>query len=189
MADHRRRGRTGKVRAVLSLGLLVGFGAVTTSAYWADGTSFDAGTIRSGAIHIDLATNNKVKPETYIWSDLDLTGMAAGSSVARVLQVANNSLGGLEFDYRVQATATANALGNALRVTVRRGGAVNGTSCTGGTLVGSAGAVLSGFNQPAGVTLTTGQAHDLCIQVTLPGAVPNGLNATVDFTFPATQVL
>lgn len=190
----RRRAQTGwfgrgRTRAVLSLGLLVGFGAAGTSAYWATGTEATGTSVQAGAIHIDLATNDKVRPETYTWSDLNLTGLAAGDSVARVLKVANNSRGSLAFGYRVQASATGNALGNGLRLTVRRGGASNGTTCSGGTAVGGAGVALNGFDQPAGATLSTGQSHDLCIQVSLPGSVPSGLSADVSFTFPATQVL
>jgi hypothetical protein len=89
----------------------------------------------------------------------------------------------------VQASAT-NTLGAALKLTVRRGGTVSGSTCTGGTLVGTAAATLNGFDQPAGANLQTGQSANLCVQVTFPTGtgVSAGSTSTVTFTFPATQV-
>lgn len=193
MAEPRSHRRTwfgrGRTRALLSTGVMLGVGAVATSAYWTEQTTVTGTTLQSGEMHIDLATNNRVEPESYSWTALNLTGLVAGDSVARVLKVSNNSLGDVLFGYRVQASATSNALGNGLRLTVRRGGTSNGSTCSGGDLIGSAGAVLNGFNQPAGATLAPTQSHDLCIQVSLPGVTPGNLAADVSFTFPATQVL
>lgn len=191
MASERRprqgwfgRGRT---RALLSLGLLVGMGAVATSAYWTEQVSITGTAVQSGALHIDLASNNKVKPETYSWTGLSLSNMAPSTSRAAVLPVTNNSRGAVTFSYRIQASATG-ALGAALQVTVRRGGTSNGTTCSGGTLIGSANAALNGFDQAAGANLAPTQAHALCVQVTRPAVAPASSTSNLTFTFPASQV-
>ncbi|WP_157537627.1 SipW-dependent-type signal peptide-containing protein [Nocardioides sp. Root190] len=178
----------GRTRALLSAGLLVGMGAVATSAYWTTEDTFSGGPINAGAIHLDLANNVRVKPETYGWGGLALSNLAPGDTRAAVLPVTNNSRGAVTFSYRIQASATG-TLGGALQVTVRRGGGVTGTTCTGGTLVGGANASLNGFDQPAGASLAPTQAHDICVQVTRPaGVLPASSTSNITFTFPASQV-
>lgn len=181
----------GRTRALLSVGALLGAGAIGTSAYWQTGTTIDGVSAQAGAIHIDLATNDKVKPETYTWSGLSSSLPTTGGSVARILRVTNNSTGRLTFGYTVSATATG-TLGAALKVTVLKGGTTGGATCTGGTAVGAAGADLNGFSGSAGNLQATAATpyHDLCVQVTLPnGAAGGGLSSDVTFTFNATQVI
>lgn len=179
----------GRTRALLSAGLLVGTGAVATSAYFTDRVQVAGTTIAAGTLHIDLEANYRVRPETIAnWGDLNLTGLTAGTSKAGLMTVSNNSRGQLPMSFRVQAGAT-NALGAALTVTVRRGGSISSNTCTGGTLIGSAGAALNGFNQSGGATIGTGGSTVLCIQVTLPvgASLPASSTSNVTFTFPARQ--
>lgn len=179
----------GRTRALLSAGLLLGTGAVATSAYWTDQKVAQGVTVQSGTLHLDLESNQRVRPETISnWGDLSLANLADGTSRAAVMTVSNNSRGNARLSYRVQASA-ANAFGAALRLTVRRGGTVSGGTCTGGTLIGTAGATLNGFNQAMDLTLTTGQSHDLCLQVALPAGsnIASSASSTVTFTFPAKQ--
>jgi len=196
VARHEPRHRTerrwfgrGRTRALLSAGLLVGAGAVATSAYFTDQVKVTGTTISSGTLHIDLESNYRVRPETITnWGDLNLTGLTPGTSKAGLMTVSNNSRGQLPMSFRVQASAT-NALGAALTLTVRRGGSISSGTCTGGTLIGSAGAALNGFNQSAGAPVGTGSSDVLCIQVTLPGSASPAPSSTsnVTFTFPAKQ--
>lgn len=182
----------GRTRALLSVGALLGVGAVGTAAYWQDDASVSGISVQAGAIHIDLATNNKVKPESYTWTDLNSSlPSAAGGSVAKVLRVRNNSTGRLVFNYTVSATASG-TLGAALKVTVLKGGTVSGSTCTGGTAVGTANANLNGFSGAGGSLQATAVTpyHDLCVQLTLPpAAAGGGLSSNVVFTFNATQVI
>ncbi|WP_436699898.1 hypothetical protein [Nocardioides sp. BYT-33-1] len=183
----------GRTRALLSTGLLLGTGAVATSAYWTDGGSVAGVGLSTGALHIDLEGNHRVKPETISdWGDLDLTALQAGQTRAAMMTVTNNSQGNAPLSYSVQAAAAGGspALNGALRIVVRRGGTVSGTSCTGGTALGSGSPVaLDGFSQPAGANLPLGGSHLLCIEVSLPAApvLATNLSATVTFTFPAKQ--
>ena len=182
----------GRTRALLSAGLLVGVGAVGTSAYWSAGTQATGTTVQSGAIHIDLATNNRVKPETYAWTALTGNLAIAGESQAKILRVRNNSAGGLTFGYTIAATASG-TLGGALKVTVRNGGTVSGTTCTGGTVVGTANANLNGYSGAPGQLSSSAATpyHDLCVQVSLPAGsgVTNGATSNIALTFSATQVV
>lgn len=179
----------GRTRALLSAGLLVGTGAVATSAFFTDRIQAAGTTVNAGTLHIDLEANHRVRPETVSnWGDLNLGGLTPGTSKAGLMTVSNNSRGQLPMSFRVQASAT-NALGAALTITVRRGGSISSGTCTGGTLIGSAGAALNGFNQSGGATLGTGSSDVLCIQVTLPGSanLPPSSTSNVTFTFPAKQ--
>lgn len=146
-------------------------------------------TLHSGALHIDLESNVRVRPETIgNWADLNLSGLADGTSRAAIMTVGNNSLGDAPLSYRVQAGAPG-ALGAALRITVRRGGSVSSGTCTGGALIGGAGAALNGFDAPMDLHLAPGQSHHLCIQVSLPAgsAIAPSASSTVTLTFPAKQ--
>lgn len=179
----------GRTRALLSAGLLVGTGAVATSAYFTDRVQVAGTTIAAGTLHIDLEASYRVRPESIAnWGDLNLAGLTPGTSKAGLMTVSNNSRGQLPMSFRVQASAT-NALGAALTITVRRGGSISSGTCTGGTLIGAAGAALNGFDQSGGATIGTGGADVLCIQVTLPGSasLPSSSTSNVTFTFPAKQ--
>ncbi|WP_408899308.1 hypothetical protein ACJ5H2_09435 [Nocardioides sp. R1-1] len=179
----------GRTRALLSAGLLIGTGAVATSAYWTDGEEVTGTALTAGALHIDLEANVRQRPETIAgWSDLSLANLPDGGSRAAVMTVRNNSRGDAPLSYRVQAAATG-SLGAALKVTVRRGGTVSSGTCTGGVLVGASGATLPGFDQAVDLHLAPTQSHDVCIQVTLPSGsniAPSAIS-TVTFTFPAKQ--
>ncbi|MBM0123178.1 SipW-dependent-type signal peptide-containing protein [Pimelobacter simplex] len=179
----------GRTRALLSAGLLLGTGAVATSAYWTDHDTVAGTPLRSGSLHIDLESNVRVRPETIgSWGDLSLGNLANGTDRAAIMTVTNNSRGPARMSYRVQAGAP-NALGAALRLTVRRGGTISGGTCTGGALIGAAGATLDGFDQAMDVTLMPTQSHHLCLQVSLPAGsnLAPSSTSTVTFTFPAKQ--
>ncbi|MFJ9315668.1 hypothetical protein ACIRN4_15875 [Pimelobacter simplex] len=200
MASHRASHRAsrrwfgrGRTRALLATGLLLGVGAVGTSAYWSTGATVTGVQATAGAIHIDLAGAQRVKPETYAWTDLGGNLSTAGGSQAKVIRVRNNSTGAVRFSYDLAASAPNTTFGNALQVTVRKGGSVSGTSCTGGTLVGGAGANLRTYTATVGTISSWSAApyDDLCVQVTLPAGsgVTGGSTAALTFTFSATQVV
>lgn len=184
----------GRTRAILSLGLLLGMGAVATSAYFSDQVTVAGVQIESGPMHIDVGTNDKVKQDSIAWPGPSLLDIGPGVSKSAMVKVTNNSVGPVTFSYDIEADATG-ALGGVLQVTVYRGGTENGTSCSGGVPIGSAPtpAPLDTFDQPAGVNLAPTQFHNICIQVTrpatpVPPALPGGSTSTITFRFPATQV-
>lgn len=193
----RRRATSMRTRALLSGGLLLGFGALATSAYWTDQTNLPLETVQSGELHVDLADNVQIKPETYAWTTMTFEDLIPGSSVARVLPVSNNSEpDDLALTYLVQGSATG-TMGPHLQVTIRHDGALSGdqTTCTGGTLVGSENTPLSNDTAPLVDTdqgpLAAGASHQLCIQIRLSPDAPSdlqGASSTATFVFPATSV-
>lgn len=183
----------GRTRALLSVCALLGAGAVVTSASWRDQGTVGGTSFSTGALHIDLASNVRVKPESIAWPGPSLLNLGSSVSKSVVVAVTNNSQGNSDLSYRIQGAATNTGGGNlvaALQITVRRGGTSDGSTCSGGTLVGSANSALSGFDQPAGANLTPTQSHSVCLQITRAAspAVTTGSQASVTLTFPATQV-
>lgn len=195
--ERRRWFGRGRTRALLSLCVLLGFGAVGTGAYWTDSATLATGSVDSGEMHIDLGSNVKAKPESVSFN-LSATGTNAlypGKSIANTIAVTNNStVTGLAFTYRVQASATG-PLASALLLTVSRGGSASSGTCSGGTTLGSPNTAIAGFDQPAGEALTTAaggpSSHTICIALKLDPSAGNGLQGqtgtVVTFTFPATQ--
>lgn len=88
-----------QVRLLLSLGLVLGFAAVGTSAYWADNATFTTGKIEAGSL--DLQLGGRLAPDTPIqwsavgqdqnwnYSVLELDNVSPGESVAMELHVRN----------------------------------------------------------------------------------------------------
>ncbi|NGZ99689.1 hypothetical protein G5V59_02905 [Nocardioides sp. W3-2-3] len=149
--------------------------------------------MQAGAIHIDLATNNRVKPETYAWTALGGSLAVAGDSQAKVLRVSNNSAGGLTFGYTIAATASG-TLGAALKVTVRNGGTVSGTSLHRRNARRHRRHRSQRLQRIARASLSSSAAtpyHDLCVQVRLPNGsgVTSGATSSIVLTFSATQVV
>lgn len=178
----------GRTRALLSLGLLVGMGAVATSAYWTAEDTVSPSAVSSGSLHIDLDGRNQVKPENFALA-FNLSNLSANESRSRTLQVKNNSVGPVKLSYKVRGTATGD-LGAQLRMTVTRAGAVGpGGTCT-GTSTPVAGAALDNVARPAtGLELAPGASETLCIAVSRTNAaLGNGLTSDVTLKFDAMQV-
>lgn len=174
-----------RLRALLSLGIVAGSGAVGTLAAWSDSATataqFSAGTI-------DLTVNGEVDDAVELTS-LTMGNMYPGSGKAAVLTVAN--AGTLPFTYNFTTTAGGSAaLAAALTVSVAPGGlAADGVSCAGTPLpLGSAS--LSGSSFSVARPLGTGVTEQLCVRVSLPASAADsvqGTTTTATFSFTATQ--
>lgn len=87
------------VRLLMSLGLVLGFSAVGTSAYWADNAAFTTGTIQAGSL--DLQLGGRLRPQDpIVWSAvgldqdwnysvMELDNVSPGESVAMELHIRN----------------------------------------------------------------------------------------------------
>ena len=182
--------RSVPVRAVLSLGVIVGFGAVGTLAFWTDEASLTGGTFEAGNLDIDLsgAENN---PAGFT-SSFALSNMQPGHSRAAVVTVEND--GTTDFTYTAFGTAPG-ALAPSLRFRVVPGGSVTGSgaaqTCTGGDatydgrLNAGSRAIISG-NRP----LASGLDETVCVQAYIPTGTETGqgLSTTSSFVFKAKQV-
>lgn len=178
------------VRAVLSLGVLVGFGAVGTLAFWTDEATVTGGTFEAGTL--DLALSGAENDPAGFTSSFALTNMLPGHSRAAVVTVEN--AGTTDFTYTASGTAPG-ALAPSLRFRVVPGGTVSGSgaaqTCTGGDptydgrLGGGTRAVIPG-NRP----LASGVDETVCVQAYLPTGAESGqgLSTTSTFVFRAKQV-
>ena len=193
MASHagKRRTRSGRVRAVLATGVVVGLGAITTTALWTDSASVAGTTISTGTLDLKVDGQDTVTGYT----SLNITNMVPGASVAAVLTIAN--AGNVSFTYLASSVATnpdTKDLRSALQVKVTGATSVTGSSptatCGGATLAGTGTALNTGLVTTAR-TLAGGTNEKLCVQITLPSTAANALQGAstgVTLQFDATQV-
>lgn len=206
--DHEtRRGWSTPVRLLLGLGVLLGFGAVSTQAYWSDGATVDTGAFSAGALDIRIDGNLSGAGGTYTKTSATMTAMAPGESLAFVVAVQNptsDPQSYLGFDYTATAWNTG-TLASGLRWTVVPGGTVGNTgtqaaanrtgTCTGGTTTATS--VTLGTTSGTATTVVAtkravapGASENVCIVVRLDPAASNalqGTTATATLTFTATQ--
>jgi len=181
---------SGRVRALLCLGLVTGLGFSTSLAYWTDEASVTGATFTAGTL--DLAINGG---DPYASTTLSMTAMVPGSTSAEILTVQN--VGSAPLKYTLTGglsggDASAFATHNALRITIRSGAATvvgsgDARTCNGGSalvtdqaLTGTTStsiltkrpvAPLAGSPSPP----SGGGSETLCIQISLSGTAPSDL--------------
>jgi len=102
MSSHRDTGRV-PVRAVLSLGIVLGFGATSTMAYWADEAVMTSGSFTGGAMDLRLNTSNAQGTDigyantAITWGGTSATALSPGERKAFSLSV--NNVGNPPFTY------------------------------------------------------------------------------------------
>ncbi|ARC57535.1 hypothetical protein AS850_10655 [Frondihabitans sp. 762G35] len=190
----RRLSGSGRVRAVLALGAVVGLGSVATLAAWSD-TGAATGSFSTGTV--DLKLNGQ--DGTIAVTNLSLTNAAPGAVTYALLPVTNN--GSINFTYGFTTSSTNGTDTPALNANLNWSVVSLGTnaSCTSATFATAAGvpatyisptATLSAAPAVSGRALAAGATENLCFKVELPSAAPTGVQgkstvATVSFT--ATQ--
>lgn len=201
MSNHsapRRARRTGwwrstRLRAALSLGIVLGIGSVGTFAFWTDSVTVSGTTFTAGTLILNV--NGSHSPAAY--TSLNIANMVPGNTTAGVLTVKNNGTAPLK--YSVSATAS-NAdtlgLGAALVAKVTADTTVTGVSptatCAGTALAGSGTAFTAALISPNGRQLAPGASETICVQATLPSAASNalqGATTNVVLTFAGTSDL
>lgn len=181
--------RSTRVRALLSLGIVLGFGAVGTLAYWTDSAALAGGNFTSGTLDIKLsgADNN---PAAFTTS-FSATNMQPGDSKAASVIVQN--AGSIDFTYTATGIAPG-ALGSLLVFRVVPGGSVAGSgssmSCAGGTQTFNATMNASSNVISANRPIAAGANEPFCVSATLPTGTTTGQgqSTTASFTFNAKQV-
>jgi len=182
--------RSTPVRAVLSLGVVFGFGAVGTLAYWTDEATLTGGTFVAG--NLDIALSDAQNDPVDFTTSFALTNMQPGHSKAAVVTVDND--GTADFTYTATGTAPG-PLAPKLRFRLVAGGSVSGSgstqTCAGGselfdgTLDATAVPVITA-DRPLGSNAN----EILCFEARMPTGVTDGesLSTTTAFTFDAKQV-
>ncbi|MDO9380342.1 MAG: TasA family protein [Nocardioidaceae bacterium] len=182
-----------KVKALLSLGVVLGVGAVGTMAAWTDNATATS-TFSTGNVQIRLTDNNV---QAYGFTTLSMTNMAPGYSKASVLKVKNT--GSLDFGYTISAAATDSGnvagLGAGLRVKITADTTVSGSgnaiTCSGTALTGANGVAPAAVNAAARNLVGTTGNETLCFQVSLPTDASTQLQSastSIVFTFTATNL-
>lgn len=181
---------SGRIRALLALGVVLGLGAVTTGAYWTDDATVTGVTLSTGRLDLKIDGQDNVTGYT----SLNLTDMVPGNSVAAVLTISNS--GTVPFSYTATSTASdTKSLATVLQVKVTTDPSVSGSApaktCASSGIPGS-GTTLNGGLINAGRTVAAGASEKLCVQVTLPAGAANsfqGATAGITLAFTAAQVV
>ncbi|WP_340540089.1 TasA family protein [Nocardioides sp. GXZ039] len=189
-ATDRRFARSRMILGALALlgAICLLLGGQGTYAYWTDAATVTGSGFSSG--RLDLTVNGQQgNPTAYAATNLSLTTMVPGESVAANLSIAN--VGDADFTY-APTVSTGGGLGPALEVRMFVGGSETGDdntyprteTCAGGTPVAS-GAVAARLNR--------GASQTLCVQVTLPASTGNAYQnvttGSVSIALLATQVI
>jgi predicted ribosomally synthesized peptide with SipW-like signal peptide len=197
-ARTRRHRPSGRLRAFLTLGLVLGFVAMGSAAYWNDDATLSTGPISSGSLDLTLDGNLAGQGGTYVKSSFTVANMVPGESFASSVAVGNNGSVGLT--YTATGTATG-VLATGLTFQVYVGGtAANSGTAAAGNRAGTCGgtstfgpATLTSTSQSvvsSARTLTAGSQESVCFLVRLPTSAANtlqGQTATSSFVFAAKQ--
>ncbi len=180
-----------RLRAVLSLGCILGLGVVGTSAAWSDEATAVSGTFSTGSVDIQL-NNSQGNPTAYAFTTLNMSSMKPGQSKAATLPVQNK--GTLPFNYSM-STSASGALAPYLTVAIYPGGSASNSgnigSCTGSALSGHPAALSSVTVPSRGPLAATSGSETLCFLVALSATAPTSVQsatASATFTFTATGV-
>lgn len=196
--------RSTRLRALLSLGIVLGLTSVSTLAAWTDQAALSTGTIQSGTLDIQLNGANSHAATAFA-----LANMIPGESVAYAVNV-NRAASSVPFTYGITGeTSATNAFAQALRFRVFTGSAnalttTNGLrtqTCTGSELSAAGGVGLTTTASPllgGRTALATPLAvsptvytDTICIQASLPSGTGNGAqgqSTSASFSFNATQL-
>lgn len=188
-----------RTRALLTLGVVLGLGSVSTLAYWTDQATVNTGTFSSGTLNLKV-NGDEGNPTPYAWTTFNASNLVPGESVAASFNVQNT--GSVPFTYTATATASG-ALAPNLRFTVRTGAtaSTSGTeaannrvgSCTGGTAQ-TAGVTLSGSATsvaPNAEQVAASGSQTFCVIATLDAGTPvsaGGNSASATFVVNAKQL-
>lgn len=202
MSDHRARRarrapqrstrwwRSVPLRAILSLGLVLGFGSAGTFAYWTDQAAVTGITFTAGVLDLEV---NDDSDDNVNYTSLNIANMIPGQSVAGTIKVENT--GNVPFTYTATTSASnpdGKNLAAALELKVTTG-SISGSSpnatCSGSTITGPV--ALSSGSLVTSARSLAGSAHEsLCLQVSMPSGASSSLQGSttgVTLTFTATQ--
>ncbi|WP_412475346.1 SipW-dependent-type signal peptide-containing protein [Gordonia sp. LUNF6] len=200
----RLRGRLGdtgwtRARAIASLGMVFGLGAVGTMAAWSDTATATTGMFSTSAVNIEMKLNGQ-RPN-YAFAALSKINLARGATTAGVLPVQNT--GSDDFKYTMKAlvadagtatygSADAATFADNLTIEIRSGGTSDGSTCSGGTQILAPQKLSIGTVDmiTAARQVNVSAADDLCIQASVSPTAPIGARMSalsINFQFAATQ--
>ncbi|MBY4129697.1 hypothetical protein HQO83_14965 [Rhodococcus fascians] len=188
-----------RARAIMSIGIVLGLGAVGTLAAWSDTATATSGTFTTGRLDIKVGTPAVDNDPPLFATTLANPAIFPGDTVSAGLLVAN-SAGSVANTFTISVLASNPSLGDVLNSSVHAGAPVSGV-CQGAEL-GSVIGLVSPVGSPAGtpklipgvnlsltVSPAPGSSQQLCIRVSMrSGAAPNpSVSGTVTYTVKATS--
>lgn len=182
------------LRALLSLGMVVGLGATGTYAYWTDTTTITGTTITAGTIDLKASAGpSGFQDNPTDFTTMNVNTMVPGDTTAGVITIKNSGTAPLTYSATsVGTNGDAKSLATALALKVTLDTATTGS----GRAVTCAGAAIAGSGTTIGLTATNllssatprtlaaGQEEKICVQVGLPSNANTALQgATTNLTF------
>ncbi len=186
------RRNAGRIRALLSLGVALGIGAVGTFAYWTDDVVISGSTFTSGILDLQVNGENSIPAYT----SLNMSNMVPGNSIAAVLTVKNNGTAPLKYTATSVAvnTPAGKDLASALTVKITGDAAISGSglakTCGGAALAGTGTSLNGSLVSAARPLLAANSSETLCVQVTLNASASTllqGGSTGATFTFTGTS--
>lgn len=209
MGDHSApRRRTGRVRAVLCLGVIASLGVISTGAYWTDSAVVTTGTITSGTMDMQVSKDGS----TWDAVGTGTTGSASHIAVsnltpseARAYPIYVRNVGDADFTYSATvkqgATPVWTFVGTPITVQLYAGAPVTTDttypiqqSCTGTALTASAITVTASSQGVISADRRVNKGAvdaQLCVLVTMSSGATNdnqGKTGQLRFDFAANQV-
>ncbi|MCJ0977734.1 CalY family protein [Rhodococcus sp. ARC_M12] len=179
-----------RARAIMSIGIVLGLGAVGTLAAWSDTATATSGTFTTGRLDILVGTPAIPNNPPVFSTTLTNPAIFPGDTVAAGLLV-SNATGSVANTYTISVVASNAALGSVLNSSVHLGTAASGTACTNAAASTVTGLGTSksfvGLSRP----LAVNGSDQLCISVTMPTGTPQpnpAVTGTITYTITATSL-
>lgn len=175
-----------RARAIMSIGIVLGLGAVGTLAAWSDSATATSGVFTTGSIDIKLgdpAPGVDNNPNAFSTA-LKNEAIVPGNVVSAPLLVRNS--GTVPFNYTLSVVASNTGIGALLNSSVFAAATCGGTALSTVTGLGTT-TLFTNFPR----SIAVGATDQLCISVTMPSgtAVPAlGATGTVTYTLLATSI-
>ncbi|RWZ85201.1 SipW-dependent-type signal peptide-containing protein [Glutamicibacter sp. HZAU] len=186
--------RSVQIKAILSMGILVGLGAVSTLAAWT-GTATATSSITAAKVSLGVGATASGATSASYTVPLSSVNWYPKVSAAAIVVVKNTSSVSLPYSIKGSITESDGAeLGKAMEVVVKTGSSVSGTvpnaTCSGSakTLEKSPGSAFSADAKSLG-ELAAGATETFCVQYSLPENAANNLQGAttkVDLVFTGT---
>ncbi|MCF8571408.1 hypothetical protein L5G32_14140 [Gordonia sp. HY002] len=168
-----------RVRAALACGVLLGTGAIGTTALWSTSAATVSGKFTTTALEIKA---NTVKEHNFAFSGPVYPGYTTTPTVINV-----QNTGATAFRYSVSVSSSS-SLGRSMTLKMTANSTCTGTSIVSAQPIPASPVLFAGNRGP--LTAGTG-VEALCVQLTMPpSGVPQtvaGTSGTVLFTFDATS--
>lgn len=192
--------RSARLRAALSLGIVLGFGSISTMAYWTDSATVTGGQFAAGTMDLQIDSGAVGQGSNYAKTSMTWSGLAPSERKAFNFQVKN--VGNPPFTYGATVARGASPawtyVDPSITVQAFQGTAVADTtypqqdSCTGGALGGVVPAVgiAAASLIPTPQEIAGGAAQNICIVVGLADNAANtnqGKTGSLSMVFKADQ--